>query len=126
MSVILDASAMLALLFKERGEDIVLPQAQRSWLLSVNFTEVIQRVIVTGGNSDQAEHTIDRLEIVIVPFDRLLAREAADLHARTRSVGASLADRGCLALGLRSGMPILSGDRAWMRLDLGLDIRMIR
>lgn len=126
MSVVLDASAMLALLFEERGASFVRPQARRGQLLSVNFTEVIERVIRAGGNPGQAEHTIDRLEIAIVPFDRILARRAADLRAPTRFIGASLGDRACLALGLTTALPILTADRDWQQLDLGLDIRIIR
>ena len=116
MSVILDASAMLALLFDEPGAALVMPHARGSRLLAVNFAEVMERVIRAGGSPAQAERMIDRLEITIVPFDRTLARHAAELRQRTRFMGASLA----------SGLPILSADRDWQKLDLGLDIRMIR
>lgn len=126
MSVILDASAMLALLFDEPGAALVMPHARGSRLLAVNFAEVMERVIRAGGSPAQAERMIDRLEITIVPFDRTLARHAAELRQRTRFMGASLGDRACLALGLASGLPILSADRDWQKLDLGLDIRMIR
>lgn len=126
MSVILDASALLALLFDEPGGDVVLPLAKGSRLLSVNFSEVIQRVVATGGAAEQAEQAIDRLEIAIIPFDRRLARAAADLREPTKFIGASLADRACLALGQTSSLPILSGDRDWCKLDLGIEIRMIR
>jgi len=126
MTVILDASAMLALLQNEPGADMVLALAKGSRLLSVNFCEVMQRVLAKGGQAALTEQAIDRLEIAVVPFDRSLARIAADLREGTRFMGASLGDRACLALGLTSGWPILSADRDWGKLDLGLDIRMIR
>jgi PIN domain nuclease of toxin-antitoxin system len=126
MNVILDASAMLALLFAERGAESVFPQAKGGLLLSVNFAEVIQRAIQAGGTAEEAESRIDLLEIAVVPFDRALARIAAELRESTSIIGASLADRACLALGLSTGLPILTCDRAWGRLELGLDIRMIR
>jgi ribonuclease VapC len=126
MTVILDASAMLALLQNEPGADTVLQLAKGSRLLSVNFCEVMQRIQAKGGIATLAEQAIDRLEIAVVPFDRPLARTAADLRERTKFMGASLADRGCLAFGLATGMPILSADQAWLKLDLGIDIRMIR
>lgn len=126
MSVILDASAMLALLQDEPGADTVLPLAQGSRLLSVNFCEVVQRILARGGKAAMAEQALDRLEIAVVPFDRPLARIAADLREPTRFMGASLADRACLALGRASGMPILSADRDWLKLELGIEIRMIR
>ncbi len=126
MSVILDASAMLALLQDEPGADTVLPLAQGSRLLSVNFCEVLQRILAKGGTAALADKALDRLEIAVVPFDQPLARIAADLREPTRFMGASLADRACLALGVATGLPILSGDREWAKLELGIDIRMIR
>lgn len=126
MSVILDASALLALLFNELGAQIVSPVVKGSRLLSVNYSEVIQRIIAKGGAAEQAEQAIDRLEVVVVPFDRPLARVAAELREPTRFMGASLADRACLALGRTSGLPILSADRDWHKLNLGIEIRMIR
>ena len=126
MTVILDASAMLALLQDEPGADTVLALAKGSRLLSVNFCEVVQRVLAKGGAAAPTEQAIDRLEIAVVPFDRSLARMAAELRESTRFMGASLGDRACLALGLASGWPILSADRDWGKLDLGIEIRMIR
>ena len=37
MTIILDASAMLALIFGERGAENVVPHAQGSQILAVNF-----------------------------------------------------------------------------------------
>lgn len=126
MSVILDASAMLALIFDETGAEIVAPQARTSRILSVNFSEVLQRVISIDGNPERAEEAADRLEIGIVLFDRRLARITAELREKTSFMGASFADRACLALGLVTRLPILSSDQDWRKLDLGIDIRMIR
>jgi PIN domain nuclease of toxin-antitoxin system len=126
MSCILDASAILALIFDEPGAEIVVPVARGSSLLSVNLSEVIQRVLAIDGNPDRAEDAVDRLEIEIVPFDRTLARLTAELRERTSFMGASFADRACLALGLQTGYPILSSDQDWRKLDIGIDIRMIR
>ena len=126
MNVILDASALLALVFGEPGAGIVAAQARKSRILSVNFSEVVQRVITIDGNPDRAEEAVDLLGIEVVPFDRRLARLTAELRTKTSFMGASFADRACLALGLASGAPILSSDQDWRNLDIGIDIRMIR
>jgi PIN domain nuclease of toxin-antitoxin system len=126
MSVILDASAILALLQDEPGAEMVLHQAKGSRMLAVNFCEVLQRLLAKNVDAAVTEKKLDRLEIAVVPFDRPLARLAAELRERTRFMGASLGDRACLALGIATGLPILSADRNWQKLDLGLDIRMIR
>jgi ribonuclease VapC len=117
MSHVLDASALLALIFAEPGADTVSRVARNSWLLSV---------IAIDGNPDRAEMAVDRLEIAVIPFDRQLARLTAELRQRTAFMGASFADRACLALGLQSGRIILSSDRDWSKLDLGITIQIIR
>ena len=126
MSVILDASALLALIFDEPGGFIVAPQARGSRILSVNFSEVVQRVLSIDGNPDRAEEAVDLLNITVAPFDRQLARMTAELREITSFMGASFADRACFAFALANSAPVLSSDQDWRKLDIGIDIRMIR
>ena len=51
---------------------------------------------------------------------------AASLRPATRAKGLSLGDRACLALAIERGVPALTADRAWMELDVGVDVRLIR
>jgi PIN domain nuclease of toxin-antitoxin system len=126
MTFILDASAMLALIFGERGAENVIPYAQGSQILAINFSEVVARVIAIDGNPRRAEISADRLEINIIPFDRTHASLTAEMLKKTSSIGASLADRACLAFAEQSGLPVLTADKDWSKLDLELDIRQIR
>jgi len=38
----------------------------------------------------------------------------------------SLGDRVCLALARRRGLPVLTTDKPWADLDLGIEVRLIR
>lgn len=49
-----------------------------------------------------------------------------DASEQTRSFGLSLGDRACLSLGLRLGVAVLTSDRLWLNLNLGLDILAVR
>jgi len=69
--------------------------------------------------SDVAE-----MGLAVVPFEVGDAEAVALLWTRARSV--SLADRACLALASRLGLPALTADRAWQVLDLGVEVRLIR
>ena len=40
--------------------------------------------------------------------------------------GLSLGDRACLALASLTGRIVVTADRVWPELDLGIDIRLIR
>ncbi len=126
MSVVLDASAVLALLFDEPGKEVVWRHAQGAHLLSVNLSEILTRVIDRDGDPLAVRNMIDRLELHIARFDEELAIAAAMLRDSTRFIGASLGDRACLAFTHATGLPVLTADRKWALLDLGIDIRMIR
>jgi PIN domain nuclease of toxin-antitoxin system len=61
-----------------------------------------------------------------VPFDEELARGAGALRPATKSLGLSLGDRACLALAQREGLPVLTADRAWAKLAVGVEVKVIR
>jgi ribonuclease VapC len=124
--VILDASAVLALLYGEPGSEQVAAHGQDALLLSVNLSEILSRAIDKGGNAAMVKTAVDRLQLQIIPFDEDLAFDAGQLREETRSIGASLGDRACLALVRATGLPVLTADKRWSELDIGLDIRQIR
>jgi PIN domain nuclease of toxin-antitoxin system len=64
--------------------------------------------------------------VEMVPFQAEDAALAASLRPKTDPLGLSLGDRACLALALARGVPVLTADRQWGSLDLGIDIRLIR
>jgi ribonuclease VapC len=41
----------------------------------------------------------------------------AELMPRQRELDLSLGDRACLALALRLGLPVLTADRSWLKLE---------
>ena len=61
-----------------------------------------------------------------MPLDAEDAGRLAELRPKTRALGLSLADRACLALALRLGLPVLTTDGAWAELDLPVAVAVIR
>lgn len=125
MSVVIDASAVLAILFRERGADVATASARGARLSTVNLIEVLEKIAQRTGTCDAVVPALAGLEIEIVPFDHHQARLAADLKPRVGK-NDSLADRACLSLALACGLPVVSADRAWASLNIGVDIRLIR
>ena len=121
----MDASAVLAILFGERGADVAAASARGAQLSTVNLTEILEKIARRTGTCDAVLPTLAELKIDIVPFDQHQARLAADLKPRVGK-NDSFADRACLSLALASALPVVSADRAWADLDIGVDIRMIR
>jgi len=126
MSFVLDASVVLAVLFEEPIGSLEFGDLLDGQLSSVNYCEILARCMDRGMDTDLAERQIARLNMAIVPFDANHAREAASLRTATRHRGLSLGDRACLALARREGLPVLTADRQWEGLDVGVDIRLIR
>ena len=92
--IALDASALLALMNKEPGWDVVARAAtnQDSTISSVNYAEVLQKAARLGVAAEIVDSVMDGLDITVSPFGRLDARLAASLY-RHRS-GLSLAHSG--------------------------------
>ncbi len=132
LSGVLDASALLAVVYGEAGIDRVEPTLRHGALISsVNWAEAISRMAERGQPVNEAlshiHTTIATLGLLtIVPFDEQQAVEVARLRALTNSLGLSLADRACLALGRLRRLPVLTADRAWRTLRLAVKIEVIR
>jgi PIN domain nuclease of toxin-antitoxin system len=124
--LVLDASALLALLFREPGADLVRPVLRGAVMSTVNWTEVQQVILRRGGNVEGLRSDLGRRGLSFVSFDEDDADDAARLYPLTRGLQLSLADRACLALARRLSATVLTGDRVWADLDIGVEVRLIR
>lgn len=93
-------------------------------LSAVNLSEVVAKLADLGVNERELRAGLD-LGMTVVPFGAAMAYEAGFLLPKTRSLGLSPGDRACLALAARLGLPALTADRAWGRLHLGVEIRIM-
>ena len=126
MTVVLDASALLAYLQDEPGGDLVDGMLAESVMSSVNWAEVVQKSIAAGVKVDAMLDDLQSLGLMVEPFTPDDGEMAGRLWEQTRQAGLSLGDRACLSLGLRLGVPVLTSDRAWATLSLSLDVQVIR
>jgi ribonuclease VapC len=124
--IVLDSSALLALLFFEPGCERVAEVVPRSCMSTVNLAEVLGRLARDGRALDEALDQIEQMGIVWIDFDRELAIAAAALLLPTMPSGLSLGDRACLALARLRDLPAVTADRAWAKLDLGIPIEVVR
>lgn len=124
--IVLDASALLAFLFEESGGDSVAAQMRGAALSTVSYSEVLTRMGEREVPAELAKATVARAQVDLVDFDADHAERAAALRPLTRHLGLSLGDRACLALAQALDAPVLTADRAWADLDVGIDIRLVR
>jgi ribonuclease VapC len=112
-AVVLDASAILALLKGEAGGAKVADVLAEALVSVVNLTEVISHFAHLGMPAPEIEAMLGALPLTLVPADAGLAWEAGHLRAVTSAAGLSLGDRYCLALAKREGLPAWTADKAW-------------
>ena len=127
MTAVLDASAILALLYREPGADAVEEVLDGAAVSAVNWSEVLQKLAQRG--LDPASATVAALQELgmrIEPFTADDARRAAQLWDAGRETGLSLGDRACLALAHRLSVEAITADRAWKTVDAGVTIRLLR
>jgi len=128
--VVLDTSALVAALLSEPGGEAVPEAFASGWpllLSAVNLAEVIAILHRRRGLSGRAAaEALLPLQLEIVPFGPDQAIAAGGLEPVLRRKGISLGDRACLMLARERGLPVLTADRAWAALDLGVEVRLIR
>ena len=125
--VVLDASALLALLRQERGHEKLTDDVLRDAAIStVNLSEVQSKLVSAGMHPDDVWNAAVSVVKEIIPFTAEQARITGDLIAKTSHLGLSLGDRACLAVALLQDAPIYTADRLWNKLRLGVTIHSIR
>ena len=123
---ILDASALLCLLFGEPGADRVEMRLTVALVSAVNYHEVLAKLTDHGVDAAEAQMMLAELDIDVVPVDRAQAEIGGKLRPETRSSGLSLGDRSCLALALGRSATAVTADRAWEALDVGVVVELVR
>jgi len=123
---VLDASAVLALLNQETGMDKVEAVLADSCIGTVNYCEVLGKLIDAGMPEQDARESVELLNVEVVSFDVDLARLAAVLRPTTKKLGLSLGDRSCLALALSRRNTAVTAERVWPKLKIGVKIELIR
>lgn len=124
--LVLDASALLALLNSEPGSRIVEESLSSAAVSAFNLSEVVSKLSERGMPEAEVRTALEGLGLDVRPFDTAMAYSAGTLRPATRGLGLSLGDRACLALGLSLSAAVLTTDRSWKKLKIGVKIRAIR
>lgn len=124
--IVLDASAVLAVLFGEAGGDRVADHFGEAVLCSANLAEVISKLDDRGANAEQIKAVADQFGPMTRPLTTEVAIAAGLMRRDTRDAGLSLGDRCCLAFARDLGAAAMTADRAWTEIRVGPRIVVIR
>lgn len=129
---VLDASALLAWLQDEPGHACVTAAVLAGAAVSaVNWAETLSKTLDRGRDVDELLRDLTAKGILgkvlfVHPLTEEAALDVARLRPLTRGAGLSLGDRACLALGRALKLPVLTADRNWTRLHVGVKIETVR
>mgnify|MGYP000430348708 CR=1 FL=1 len=122
----LDSSAFIAYVFNERGANETYKYFYNSVISSVIYCEFISLMIEKGFSIDEAREIVDSFGIEIIDFDEQQAIIAAEISNKTKSKDLSLGALVCLALAMVKKIPVVTADKIWSKLDIGVDMKLIR
>ena len=121
---VVDASVVLAWLQDEPGADEVEPMLMEGIIGAANWSEVLQKARQHGAPAGVVGRLLASFGLTVVHVTAADAEGAAALWRQGTAL--SLADRLCLALGLRMGLPVATADAAWAEVGDGPRIVLVR
>lgn len=126
-SIVLDSSALLTILNGEPGAENLTPEVlMKATCSTVSLAEVHSKLVSRGVAEKDAWIAASSAIEEPQQFTSEHARLAGGLISYTKSLGLSLGDRACLALGLHLSAEVYTADKAWRKLKLPIKIRVIR
>ncbi|WP_018264054.1 type II toxin-antitoxin system VapC family toxin [Methylobacterium sp. WSM2598] len=123
---VLDASALLCLLFDEPGAARVEAVLHQACVSAANYAEVIGKLVDRGQSPEEAVADLRELDLEVIPLDRAQAEAAGGLRASTREAGLALGDRACLALAASRGAVAVTTDQAWRKVGGADTVEVVR
>lgn len=129
---VLDTSALLAYLHGEPGADRVGEILEQTSVMSVvNWAETLSWFTARDQNPVTIIQTLEAKGLLgglleILPMTEEDALNIARLRPLTKAYGLSLGDRACLSLGLKLSVPVLTADRVWAELQVGVEVLLAR
>jgi ribonuclease VapC len=126
-TIVLDASAILALILGERGAETLTAEILELAVAStVNLAEVQTKLVREGYVPEAAWEDALSFVSAAEPYSAEQAKIAGTLVSKTRDRGLSLGDRSCLALAITLGAPVYTTEQIWRDLKVGIPIHVIR
>ncbi len=124
MTVVVDASLVLAWLQDEAGADEAEPLLMQGVIGAANWSEVLQKARQHGAQPGLVARLLASFGLRVVEVIAEDGKRAAELWRVGSSL--SLADRLCLALGLRLDLAVATADATWQDLADGPPVVLVR
>lgn len=124
--IVLDASAVLAVLLRERGAERVQQAFASAGISAATLAEILSKAARRGIPFDEAYSAILDFGIEILPVTTLHARIAGEISRAPRELDLSLGDRLCIALAISMNCELLTSDEGMSKFLAGVPITRFR
>jgi ribonuclease VapC len=124
MTAVVDASIVLAWLQDESGADDAEPLLMEGIIGAANWSEVLQKARQHGAQPEVVAWLLNSFGLRVADVTAGDGERAAELWHQGSPL--SLADRLCLALGLRLGVEVATADSRWQGIAGGPSIVLVR
>ena len=125
--IVLDASAILAIINQEPGHEKLIPEMLAEAVCStVNLAEVQAKLVSRGWSPSEAWEDATSPIQEAIAFTVEHAQRSGDLALQSKRLGRSLGDRACLALAATLQCPVYTTDKAWKELKTQIKIYILR
>lgn len=125
--IVLDASAILAIINQEPGHEKLIPEMLAEAVCStVNLAEVQAKLVSRGWSPSEAWEDATSPIQEAIAFTVEHAQRSGDLALQSKRLGLSLGDRACLALAATLQCPVYTTDKAWKELKTQIKIYILR
>lgn len=124
MTAVVDASVVLMWLQEEASSDQAEPLLMEGVIGAANWSEVLQKARQHGAQPGLVGRLLNSLGLEVTDVTAGDAELAAELWRPRSSL--SLADRLCLALGLRLGLEVATADASWKSVAKGPQVILVR
>lgn len=116
-SVVLDASALLALLLDEVGAETAARALDEGGAVvsAANLAEVVARLALLGNGAKNIREALGPMKLTVIDVDEDLAFRAGLMAPQAKPLGLSMGDRLCLATAERLNATVLTTDRVWLK-----------
>lgn len=123
--IVLDASALLCYAKQEIDYQLVADALPVAHISAINWSEVLQKALYYGLDSAKLCNALMGIGLTIQDYTLADTEHTAKIWQQGKPFGLSLADRACLALGIRLGCPVLTKDAAWAKIGLPITVQVL-
>ena len=121
-----DSSTVLAILHEQDDWQGYAGRISGQYLASISAAEVLGSLVQAGLDPDAAGQALRLLGMIIVPFDEQDAVMMAAMQPQMKGLRLSLGAKACLAFARRRALTVLTAEKTWRGLDLGVKIEVVR